>query len=166
MLAKEKRRVGWSIGAGAVVAGSFAGYYYLQAFNANRRLRILVAECEMKAAPAAPDVPPGYKLDPAPVVPPKDLPPGFTEEPIKPLTDADFDAICDPKDLVLDDIHGLSGFQAKIADTAREADNDRADGRSSALIAFLIFCLPLVWYLVLDRIRELSAAIAGRDRSP
>ncbi|SRR6266851_5387273 len=150
MLPKEKRRVGWSIAVGAVVAGLVAGRYYLQAFTAKQRLRILVAECEKKAAPAAPDLPPGYKLDPAPAVPPKTL------------TDADF--ACEPKDLV--DIHSLSVFQAKIVDTAREADNDPADSRSSALIAFLIFCLPLAWYLVLDRIRELSAAIAGRDRSP
>jgi hypothetical protein len=141
MLSKEKRRVGWSIAAGAVVAGLVAGYYYVRAFEANHRLHVLVAECEKQGAiPIAPPIPP--------------IPKGYTLDP----------PVCDPK--VLESLGDLVGDQAKIVGTASEADADRELGRNGALIAFLIFCLPLAWYLVLDRIRELSAAIAGRDRSP
>jgi hypothetical protein len=59
MLPKEKRRVGWSIAIGAIVAGSVAGSYYLRAFNANRRLRTLVAECQERVK-SWPSVPEGY----------------------------------------------------------------------------------------------------------
>jgi hypothetical protein len=75
---------------------------------------------------------------------------------------------CEPGALVKqrDHYRSLSALEAKIVDTAGEADNYRAHGHRFALLAFLVFCLPLAWYLVLDRIRELSAAIAGRDGSP
>jgi len=167
MLPKEKRRCGWSLAVGAVVAGLIAGYFHFQAFKANRRLHVLVAECEdwVLTPPAAGKASANSEKHAAP----------------KTLTDADMAAaghsvedlfsnshlVCDPKVLLeLSDLTAsMFPDQAKIVDAAKEADNDRADGRSSASIAFLIFCLPLVWYLVLDRIRELSAAIAGRDRS-
>jgi hypothetical protein len=150
MLPKEKRRVGWSLAVGFLVAGLVAGYYYLQAFEANRQLPILVAACEKQRAGNAPaaDLQPGESEEP--------LSKGSTEVPIPPgatigseerLPNDFIPDECDPKVLV-----------------ASQADNDRDDGRDYALIAFLIFCLPLVWYLVLDRIRELSAAIAGGDR--
>ncbi|MFZ0890264.1 MAG: hypothetical protein WA005_17630 [Candidatus Binataceae bacterium] len=54
--------------------------------------------------------------------------------------------------------------QAQIAYAAREADNDRANGRYHGLAALLLFCLPLVWYFLRDRVREASDAISGRDR--
>ena len=50
MLPKEKRRVGWSIAVGAVVAGLVAGYSHFQAFEANQRLHSLVAECKKQAS--------------------------------------------------------------------------------------------------------------------
>jgi hypothetical protein len=171
MLPREKRRAGWSIAVGVVVAGLVAGYHYFQAFEANQTLNNLVSKCE--------GLPPGYDI--AKVYPPLNktapgasntaqaapdetakLPPGWTEED-NPERPSNFtpDA-CNPKALV--DRIDLVGEQAKIADMARQAENDRADGRSSSLIAFAIFSLPLAWYLVLDRIRELSAAITGRDR--
>jgi hypothetical protein len=34
-----------------------------------------------------------------------------------------------------------------------------------ATLALLIFSLPLLWYFLLDRIAEVSAAISGRRRS-
>ncbi|MGA3230392.1 MAG: hypothetical protein ABSD51_10625 [Candidatus Binatus sp.] len=206
MLAKEKRRSGWSLAVGAVVAGLIAGYFHFEAFNANRRLHILVAECEKIVKPnsEAPAIPEGFVED-APTASATDpnasegltddearakgydlskaIPP--VEDPLKlapvddsyhifpgvksvegkpPLPAGYVVESCDPENLV--GYEKLPLFQARLLNTAEEADNDRADGRSSALIAFLVFCLPLVWYLVLDRIRELSAAIAGKDRNP
>ena len=86
------------------------------------------------------------------------------KQPIEPPLPKGFVLDCEPDALL--DRHNLPVLETKIVETAREADNDRADGRRYALFVFLIFCLPLAWYLVLDRIRELSAAISGRDRSP
>jgi len=34
-----------------------------------------------------------------------------------------------------------------------------------SLFVFAIFCVPLVWYFLLDRIREVSAAVSGRDQT-
>jgi hypothetical protein len=34
-----------------------------------------------------------------------------------------------------------------------------------SLLTLAVFSLPLVWYLLLDRIREISAAVSGRDKS-
>ncbi|MGO9605306.1 MAG: hypothetical protein ACLQAT_18275 [Candidatus Binataceae bacterium] len=188
MLPKEKRRVKWSIAVGAVVAGLIAGYYRLQAFEANQRLHILVADCEKIVKPTSigPNASEGLtdeelrdegydlskaKPPPTPIENPLKLTPvensnhffpgvkSIVEKP--PLPDGYVVQSCDPKNLV--GYEKLPLFQATLLTTAEEADNG---GRSSALIAFLIFCLPLAWYLLLDRIRELSAAIAGRDRSP
>jgi hypothetical protein len=197
MLPKEKRRVGWSLAVGAVVAGLIAGYYYFQAFEANQRLRSLVTECEKKTAPAIEGLQPGYSLDDfkppprtkvaAPTLPPAlspddSKPPPGIEDPLKlapvedlyhffpgvksiedkaPLPEGYVVESCDPKNLV--GYEKLPLFQARLMNTAEEADDYRT-GRIYALIAFLIFCLPLAWYLILDRIRELSAAISGRDR--
>jgi len=216
MLPKEKRRAGWSIVVGAVVAGLVAGGYYLQAFNANQRLHILVAECEKKAAPAAPNPIQALIQDPQFVKlsePEKyevvigvleKHEPGFAardpqfkhevatgllqkyghlkssaalpaDDPLAGSTPVDLpktltvEFVCDPKELEsLRNLHhiDLSPSAAKIVDTASESDNDRELGRNGALIAFLIFVCPFAWYFFLDRIRELSAAIAGRDRSP
>jgi len=219
MLAKEKRRVGWSLAVGAVVAALIAGYYYFEAFKANQRLNSLVAECEQKAAPAVEGLPPGYSLDDFKPPPRTALPKGYSEvdnpaakaaaptlppgvrlndfkpplanaaastpvedDPLKltpvenpyhffpgvksiednpPLPEGYVVESCDAKNLV--GYEKLPLFQARLLNTAEEADDYRT-GRIYALIAFLIFCLPLAWYLILDRIRELSAAIAGRDR--
>ena len=44
--------------------------------------------------------------------------------------------------------------------------NQASDSRLFlSLITFAAFSLPLVWYLLLDRIREISAAVSGRDKS-
>jgi hypothetical protein len=58
----------------------------------------------------------------------------------------------------------LKGEAAQIVNAAREADNDRGNGRLFGLAVLLLSCLPLFWYFLLDRIREVSAAVSGRDR--
>jgi hypothetical protein len=110
----------------------------------------LVADCEKRAGAGSDEL--------------SRLPKGYTETPIpKGFVVVPGPAVCDPKDLA--DLIDLSGYQLEIADTAKEGDNERDDARTYALMVFLFSCLPLAWYLVLDRIRELSAAIAGRDRN-
>ena len=62
---------------------------------------------------------------------------------------------------------------AKMSDKQNEiwqvsefgADQERFNGWFVGLVVFLISCLPLVWYFLLDRIRELSAAVSGKDRA-
>jgi hypothetical protein len=82
------------------------------------------------------------------------LPPGFKLAGFKP--------ICDPGSLM--SLPELKGESAQIVNAALEADNDRDNGRLFGLAALLLSCLPLFWYFLLDRIREVSAAISGRDR--
>jgi hypothetical protein len=139
MLGREKRRAVWSLAAGIVVAGLVLGWGYIQAQRVRRTLRTVIADCEK------------------PINAPKD----------DPLANAK--RICDPKELMeFSDLRTspLEGDQGKIEALATEADDDRASSRFRALAVLLIFCLPLAWYFVLDRIREISAAVAGRDRSP
>jgi hypothetical protein len=45
------------------------------------------------------------------------------------------------------------------------ADLDRETGWFVGLVVFLISTLPLGWYFLIDRIREVSAAVSGKDRS-
>jgi hypothetical protein len=141
MLPKEKRRGGWSLAVGVILAGLAAGYFYLQISDANERLHSLVAECKKQKATLT----------------------------AAPLTDAeigdDFGEACEPNTYVSLHDHALSVLEQRVWDVGREVDGDERDRARSVLVVFLIFCLPLIWYLVLDRIREISAAIAGRDRS-
>ena len=72
--------------------------------------------------------------------------------------------LCNPADLAYK--YKLKGVQQQIDNTQQEATNDRSDGRLVGSVLFLLFCLPLLWYLLLDRIREVSGAVSGRDRNP
>ena len=56
----------------------------------------------------------------------------------------------------------LTPMQQQIADFAWDAQNQPA--WSLPIAVFAVFCLPLIWYFSLDRIRELGAAISGRGR--
>lgn len=141
MLPREKRRAGWSIAVGVAVAGLVAGYSHFQVSDAYQRLHNSVQECERrKAILAATQLTNGQLSD-------------------------DYAEACLPDTYISLHDHDLSVLERKVFYTEIEADNDRADGRFFSLIAFAIFCLPLVWYLALGRIRELSAAITGRDRN-
>jgi hypothetical protein len=46
-----------------------------------------------------------------------------------------------------------------------KAISERSDGQTFALWVLAIFAIPLIWYFLLDRIREISAAVSGRDRN-
>jgi hypothetical protein len=46
-----------------------------------------------------------------------------------------------------------------------KATSERSDGQTFALLALAISVVPLIWYFLLDRLREISAAVSGRDKS-
>src|SRR5271156_5945759 len=51
-------------------------------------------------------------------------------------------------------------------DKAETEANQARDSRwFLSLVTFTAFSLPLVWYFLLDRLREVSAALTGRDKS-
>jgi hypothetical protein len=143
MLPSQKRRALRSIALGAVLAGLTSGFYYLQSLKDQHKLRVLVADCERSQIETPP--PKGFVLD-------------------RPLTDADFAArTCDAEALAA--LPGLVGRQAELAEADRQVYYDKDCIWSYPLAAFLIFCLPLGWYWLLDRIREVGDAIAGRNAS-
>jgi hypothetical protein len=73
--------------------------------------------------------------------------------------------VCDPNDFTPKDPGELPGELGKVALARKQAQYMRDDWALFPLIALGIFCLPLVWYLILDRIREVSAAVSGRDQA-
>jgi hypothetical protein len=73
--------------------------------------------------------------------------------------------VCDPSTLTLDPDEFTGGLKV-IADIQRDASGWRGSVFFWSLGVFAVFCVPLVWYLVLDRIREISAAVSGRDQRP
>jgi hypothetical protein len=53
------------------------------------------------------------------------------------------------------------------ARTAFTQDRDLAIENANLRAAWIVaaFCIPFLWYFLLDRLREISAAILGRDRN-
>jgi len=45
-----------------------------------------------------------------------------------------------------------------------KAAGERSDGQTFALLTMAICAVPFVWYFLLDRLREVVAAILGRDQ--
>jgi hypothetical protein len=132
MLAKEKKRAVWSLGAGVVLAVVAFGGFYLEGLSMDRQAVRLEASPRSSATPADKDF-----------VPDSDLPKGYTVVPLR----------------------GGHLVEVSGADQLRmKANDERAEGTSVALGAVALFALPFIWYFVLDRIREISAAISGRDR--
>jgi len=43
-------------------------------------------------------------------------------------------------------------------------DAYRDDEGLLSLMVFAVLCLPLIWYFLIDRLREISGAISGRDQ--
>jgi hypothetical protein len=74
---------------------------------------------------------------------------------------------CDPDLLLYEDNSTsgkLRGIQVYIVTTDREADAKASELWTVGGIVFLIFCIPMIWYFFLDRLREVSAAVSGRDQ--
>jgi hypothetical protein len=48
----------------------------------------------------------------------------------------------------------IKDLAQQIVDTNREVDQARFDAWAYPLFLLAVFCLPIVWYFLLDRIRE------------
>lgn len=73
--------------------------------------------------------------------------------------------ICDPADFVAaDPSFQFTGDLKEIVDKREGAQTIRDAETFWAGVGFAIFCIPFVWYFLLDRIREISGAISGRDQ--
>lgn len=140
MLAKEKRRAAWSLAIGIIAAGSAAAWTEWQAHDLENQARVLVAKCEAVPLPVSRNAK------------------GEIEK---------VEKICDPADFTpADPSFQFTGDLKEIADKRKAAQTIRDTRTFSAGVVFAVFCIPLVWYFLLDRIREISGAVSGRDRNP
>ena len=143
MLAKEKRRAALSLGIGAALCVAVQARWYWQA-RLDTPLRNAVDACENDLHPSDPWVDdqknvicdPNQLIHRLATLPP--LPPGFE--------------IGNPKQAQI----------VRLADSGARLTRDSIDLRGFGVLA--VSALPFIWYFLLDRIRELSAAVSGRDR--
>jgi hypothetical protein len=145
VLAKEKKRSAWSLAIGAPLALALFGWCHWNALQADARVRQLVVKCGTEpVAPLtdrdfAPDPPKGYKLDSL----------------------AGAKPVCEPSDL--EGEPELTGIGSPIVEAVTRAQRLHDNALLWSLILFAGFCTPLLWYFLIDRLREISAAISGRD---
>ena len=185
MLAKEKRVVIRSIAVGIVASGLVAGFCTWQVHQAEARLealRRIPTDEELKPVPAAPPLGPAIPADQiAGVTPtnkrPKDydprkyapVQPDYDTKKFEPVPAAPARIPRDDELTGLPPAPPLPGSEASdeyIEYIAQEKANKARDNRwFFSLLTLATFSLPLVWYLFLDRLREVSAAISGRDKS-
>ncbi|MFZ0244295.1 hypothetical protein [Candidatus Binatus sp.] len=147
MVAKEKRRVVWSVAVGVLLAFATEGIVRGLEWNATSRLRATVADCK-KPDPKDP-VGKGHW---EPVCEPDDLRGMKIEEPHYTRTVTDDELIAD------------GGVTAQIIRADQKVAAYRADRWQYSGMVLALSFLPLIWYFLLDRIREISAAVLGRDR--
>lgn len=69
-----------------------------------------------------------------------------------------FELVCDAESLGMDSV----GIQLKVAEAYREARQSREWPYIVAIAILAISIIPLAWYFLLARIRELRDAIAGK----
>ena len=156
MLAKEKERVAWSLAIGAFCASGILGWKYHKARIADSRLSSLIDQCKADARKI--EIPPGMRPIPPDAI--VEVQPGVWKLP---------PGACEP-DVLEADARGRefvsysTPVQQQIDDLARHA-KDRSVW-TLPIVAFAASCFPLIWYFLLDRVRELGAAISGKDRSP
>jgi hypothetical protein len=62
--------------------------------------------------------------------------------------------LCDPDELLVSE-----------SDASDRTEVARRHAERIAALVFGFFCLPFIWYFLLDRLREISAAVSGRDRN-
>lgn len=75
---------------------------------------------------------------------------------------------CDPDELSISEPDQVEGIQQQIFAVSAQLHAEaleQDDVTKYAALVFGFFCLPLVWYFLMDRLREISAAISGRDQS-
>ena len=137
MLAKEKRIVVRSLAVGVVAALGVLVWQETATIWQAMTVRMLVAECKKSGAAETAKLP---KNDPA----------------------RKFELLCDPADLS----GTLVGIQKQVHEASEYLETERHRRLSFPLLTLVIFALPLVWYFLLDRIREIIATVAGWDRDP
>ena len=73
---------------------------------------------------------------------------------------------CEPHELAVSE--HLGAIQQEIVHESNQLQTEllkQGDATEYAALVFALFCLPLVWYFLLDRLREIGAALSGRDQS-
>ncbi len=148
MLAKEKKRAAWWLAAGIVAAGCAAAWIQWQAHDLENQARALVAKCEAVPIPVATNAK-GEKV--------------YFDG--KAWSTEKIEKICDPADFTPSDpSFQYTGDLKEIVDKREGAQTIRDSMAFWAGVVFVVFCIPLIWYFLLDRIREISGAISGRDQ--
>lgn len=134
MLAKEKKRAGWSLAVGAVISViAFAGWQYW-AYWEEAQLPNLIQTCNTRAK---------------------------SERASGPNPPPDHDSlVCDPEQLK--EIHYLTDDQWKIRLLLEAVNAAHQNARIYAAGAFIGSCLPFVWYFlnVSRGFRRLSVFVA------
>jgi hypothetical protein len=70
------------------------------------------------------------------------------------------DLVCGPADLA--DLPAAPGIQGQIQDEYKKLQDLQDRRWELPGLLFLLFSIPWLWYFLLGRIEELSAAIRGR----
>jgi hypothetical protein len=162
MLASEKKRVIWSLAIGAFCTSTILVWEHQRESTADRDLFTLIERCKDEARSGISVEPRvGSLLHSNKAI--QDKPATFEFPPND----------CEPKDIEADEraandrgIHFFSFSrpeQQQIFDFVLHG-KDRSIWRLP-IVMFSLFGLPFLWYFLLDRLRELSAAISGRDRN-
>jgi hypothetical protein len=145
MQPKERKIISQSLGIGAIAGLSVWFWCSVQAEGAKPELRRAIKQCEQVVA--------------------RDAARGVTAS-------VDLTLICrkysdeSPNILNINDPKDLSDAQGAVSDARYNISSYRSDGTLYGGMVFVLFCLPLVWYFLMDRLREIGAALSGRDRQP
>lgn len=150
MLAKEKRRALWSLAVGVVLAAATCAYGIIVLRRMDSKLGRAVKVCW--ASPSK---------DGHPVARATNVKTGRPEEIV-------LDEIlkCSPADLKDAEADQLIPPERRVREIIDAKENKRSNLTLFAGGVITISVLPFLWYFLLDRIREVSAAISGRDRTP
>ena len=144
VLAREKKRAAWSATIGAVVAGIFYASGTLAIHRADAELQEAVKACWAS--------------------PTKDGHPIYKATDVKTFKEEEFvsDQVlkCSPEDFRSSEPVGEA--EQKVQDLYSPKETRRDARNLDSLVVFVIFLLPLVWYFLLDRIREVSGAVTPR----
>jgi hypothetical protein len=147
MLAKEKKRAFWSFAMGATFAVAVFGYKTIALKEMDATLAKTVAACWASPTKNGHPVLKGVTV-------------GDSHQ----LQDIELDEIlkCTPSDLEYES--NLIEPEQKVHD-AYDAEEGERDNLEMLLAgALAIALMPFVWYFLLDRIREITAAVTGRDQ--
>ena len=153
MLARERKRAAWSLTLGVGLAGAIYGYNLLLAGRSQAQLESAVMLC--KATPTK---------DGHPIVKAEESGPSGPSGKFDDFT-LNRKLECRPEEVAAHDKSELIPQELRIRDLYDAESAQRADATSEGIAALLLFALPLVWYFLLDRLSEVSAAISGRDPS-